>query len=66
MHSLFSVRVNIYSSECRLFTCLSELPAEGLPQVMEISPDFFTARRSVRAMLRIDHIARLGGISPLD
>ena len=40
MHSLFSVRVNVYSTECRLFACLGELPAEGLPQVTEILPDF--------------------------
>ena len=31
MHSLFSVRVNIYSTECRLFACVGGLPAEGLP-----------------------------------
>ena len=26
MHSLFSVRVNVYSTECRLFACIGELP----------------------------------------
>ena len=31
MHSLFSVRVNVYSTECRLYACVGELPAEGLP-----------------------------------
>ena len=31
MHSLFSVRVNVYSTEFRLFACVGELPAEGLP-----------------------------------
>ena len=31
---------------------------------MEILPDFFAARRSVRAVPRMDHIAHLGGISP--
>ena len=50
MHSIFSVRVNVYSTECRLFACLGDLPAEGLPPVMEIPPDFFVARRSVHAM----------------
>ena len=40
MHSLFSVHVDVYSTECRLFTCLGELPAEGLPPVMDILPDF--------------------------
>ena len=40
MHSLFSVSVNVYSTECRLFAGLGELPAEGLPQVTEILPDF--------------------------
>ena len=66
MHSLFSVCVNFYSTECRLFACLGELPAEGPPPVIEISPDFFVARRSVRAVPRMDHIVHLGRISPLD
>ena len=66
MHSLFSVRVNVYSTECRLFTCVGELPAEGLPQVTELLLDFFAARRAVRTVPRIDHVAHLGGISPRD
>ena len=33
---------------------------------MEISPGFFAERRSVRAVPRVDHIAHLVGISPLD
>ena len=41
MLSLLSVRVDVYSTECHLFACLGELPAEGLPPVMEILPDFF-------------------------
>ena len=66
MHSLFSVRVNVYSTECRLFACLGELPAEGLPPVVEIPPDFFAARQSVRAVPRVDQITHLGGISLID
>ena len=66
MHSLFSVRVNVCSTECRLFACVGELPAEGLPQVTELLPDFFTARRAVRTVPRIDQVAHLGGISPRD
>ena len=66
MHSLFSVRVNVYSTECRLFACVGELPAEGLPQVTELLPDFFASRRAVHTMPRIDHVAHLGGISPRD
>ena len=65
MHSLFSVHVGVYSTGCRLFACLGELPAEGLPPVMEIPPDFFAARLSVSAVSRSDHIAHLGGISLL-
>ena len=34
--------------------------------MVDISPDFFAARRSVRALLCVDHIARLGVISLLD
>ena len=63
MHSLFSLHVNVYSIECRLFACVGELPAEGLPQVTELLPDFFVERS---AMPRIDHVAHLGGISPRD
>ena len=66
MHSLLSVLVNVYSTECHLFACLYKLPAQGLPPVTEISPDFFAARRSVCAVLLMDHIAHLGGISPRD
>ena len=32
MHLLFSVRVNIYLTECRLFACVGELPAEPPPR----------------------------------
>ena len=64
MHSLFSVCVNVYSTECRLFACLGELPAESLPQVTELLPDFFAARRAVRAVPQIGHVAHLGGFSP--
>ena len=66
MHSLFSVRVDVYSMESRLFACLGELPVMGLPLVMEIPPKFFATRRSVCAMPRSDHIAHLGGIFLLD
>ena len=66
MHLLFFVGVNVYSTECRLFACVGELPTEGLPQVTELLPDFFAARRTVRAVPRIDYVAHLGGISPRD
>ena len=36
MHPLFYVWVNIYSTHRRLFACLWELPAEGLPLMEEI------------------------------
>ena len=65
-HSLISVCVKVYSTECHLFACLYKLPAQGLPPVTEISPDFFAARRSVCAVLLMDHIAHLGGIFPRD
>ena len=41
MSSLFSVRVNVYSTEFRLFACLGEMPAENLFPVVDIPPDFF-------------------------
>ena len=31
MHSLFSVQVDVYSTQRRLFACLGELPDDGLP-----------------------------------
>ena len=34
MHSLFTVWVNVYSTECRIFVCLGELPVEVLAPVM--------------------------------
>ena len=59
MQSLFSICVDVYSTEYFLFACLGELTAEGLPPVMEILPDFFVAQRSVYAVPRMDHIAHL-------
>ena len=59
MHSLFSFRVDVYSTECCLFTCLGNLPVKGLPLVMEISPDLIAARRSVRAVPCRDPITSL-------
>ena len=50
MHSLFSVRVNIYSAIRRLSAYLGELPDEGLPPVVEIPHKSFAAWRSVRAV----------------
>ena len=48
--SLFSVRVNVYSTQQRLFACLGELPAKGLTPVVEIPIEAFAERRSVRAV----------------
>ena len=64
MHSLFSVHIDVYSTECSLFACLGKFPAEGPPQVTEILPGFFAARCYIRTVPRMNHIAHLGGISP--
>ena len=66
MHSLFSVRVNVYSTQRRIFACLGELPVEGISPVVDIPDEAFAARKSVCAVPRVDHVTRLGGISPLD
>ena len=66
MHLLLSVCVNVYSTECRIFACMGELPAKGLPQVTDLLPDIFAARCSIRSVPRIHHVAHLGGISPRD
>ena len=50
LHSLFSFRVNVYLTQISLFSCLGELPAKGLPQVVEIPDKAFAARRFVRAV----------------
>ena len=33
---------------------------------MEIPHEFFAARRSIHAILKVDHVTHLGGISPPD
>ena len=66
MHSLFSVRLDLYSTQRRLFACLGDLPAKGLPPVVEILDKAFAAWRSVCAVPRVDHVTHLGGISPPD
>ena len=62
MHSLFSVRVDLYLTRRRLFACLGELPTEGLPPVVEIPNEAFAARRSVFSEPQMDNITHLGGI----
>ena len=37
IHSLFSVRVNVYLTQQRLFACLGKLPAKGVPPVANIN-----------------------------
>ena len=66
MHSIFSVRFNVYLTQRRLFACLGELPSEGLPPVVEIPDKAFVSRRTVLAVPRVDHVTHLGGVSLLD
>ena len=66
IHLLFSVRFNVYSNQQRILACLGNMPAKGLPPVVEIPDKAFAARRSVRAVLQFDHVTRLEGISLLD
>ena len=66
MQSLFSVWVNVYLTHQRLFPCLGDLPAEGLPPVVEIYFEAFAAQRYVCAVSRADQVTHLGGISQLD
>ena len=66
MQLLFSVQVTIYLTYRLLFACLGELPADGLPLVVEIPNEAFAARRSVRTVPRVAHVTHLGGISLLD
>ena len=66
MHFIFSIRVNVYSTQVRLFTCLGKLPAEGLPMVLEISDKAFAVQRTVFVVLQFNHVTHLWGIYPLD
>ena len=63
MHLLFSVRVNAYLSQQRLFACLVELTAKPPPPVVEIQVESFVVRRSVRAVPRADHIIHIEGVA---
>ena len=66
LHSLFSVPVGLYSLERRLFTCCGDLSREGLPPVVELDIDAFGVRRTVHAVLRVDHITHLEVVPPYD
>ena len=66
MHSLFSFRVELYSTQPHLFAGLGNLPPEGLPPVAEIPDEAFAARHSVRFVPQVDPVTHLGRISPSD
>ena len=66
LHSLFSVRVELYSTIQRLLSCQGNLTAKGLLLVVEIHHKTFVARRFVHAVPQLDHITHLVGISPPD
>ena len=64
MHSILSVWVDIYLAIRRLFSCLGDLPAKGLPLVVDIPHEAFSAQRSVLSIPPVDHVTHLGGVSP--
>ena len=64
LHSFFSVPVEFYGPDRRLFGCYGELPSEGLPTTTEIPVPSFAVRRGVSAMLWEYHIVHLEGVSP--
>ena len=63
LHSLLSVRVELYSTSRRIFACQSELLSKVLPLVLYIPHEVFVTRLSVRVVLRVDHAMHLGLIS---
>ena len=63
LHSLFYVKVDLYSTSRNLCSCQVKLPTEGLPPVVEIPHKTFALWRSVRAMPQVHHVRILGGIS---
>ena len=66
MHLLLPVRVNIYLTIRRFFTCLGDLPAKVIPLMVGTPQEVFAARRSVGAVLQVDHSTHLEGIIPHD
>ena len=50
-HSLFSVRVDLYSTSRRIFAFRGEFPVEGPPLVVEIFHKYFLAQHSVCAIM---------------
>ena len=66
LHSLFSVWVDLYLTIRCLFSCWGELPAKGIPPVVDIPHEAFAGWRSVHAVMQVDHITHLGRISPPD
>ena len=62
LHSLLSVWVDLYSTIQRLFSWRGYLLSKVLSPVAEIPHKLFAARRSVCAMLQVDHVTHLGGI----
>ena len=66
-HALVLLRLDQRLLELVPYLCfLGELPAKGLPTVVEIPPNFYVAGRSVCSVPRVYHITHLGGISLLD
>ena len=66
LYSIFSIWVNIFYTQRRLFTYLGELPSDPPPLVVDIPSKTFTSRSFVRAVLQVNHATHLGGISPLN
>ena len=64
LHSIFSVLVDLYSMDQRIFAFWIELPLKGIPPVVELPVDAFSVRRSVHAVPRSDHISHMEGVSP--
>ena len=66
LHSLFSIRFDLYSASQRIFAYWGGLPVKGLPLVVDITNEAFAVRHSICAVPRLDHVMHLGVISPPD
>ena len=66
MNSLLFVRVDTYSTIQHLFVYLGEITAKGLTPVVDIPHKTFATRRSICAVLQVNHVTHLGGISTTD
>ena len=64
LHSLFSVPSGLYLMARWILSYCGKMLSKGLPPVADLPVGTFRVRRSVRAVLRADHVNHLEGVTP--